>query len=607
MARRKQPRNRPRLSATAPAATVSANGRFPGASLFGLDDSDLDELQSSGVRIPDLNSVQSDFENSAGRFNSAAFTGFSGGRHFGTSNYAANQASDSRGWLAWNTLDTRKETTKWDRQSLIADSRALVANSGLARVLITLARMVGTQRPQAASSNPLWNKISEDSFNFLAKSPLLSDTRRLHSFYRAQPLFEFLCLRDGEVFIILTESPSKRARFAIYEAHRCTGCPPGEEDPSYNWHDGIQLNTEGAATHYFFTGPDGDPKKGTKLSSYNVIHYANRDGISPHGLPALTHAIITLKDVIETRGFTKAGIKIASMFGITLESDVNAGGPQRPAMGNLKNGETPFKQTQGQTGNNANQPAIGSPATEASNLPKYEEVFSGEGGRSVVNLPAGKKASTITDSRPGPNQQSFELNLLTDVAIGLNVPPQMIYFVEKQTGPMTRLTISQMRGWIENRQSNQQTYILDRFYVYAVAKDDKAGLLSGTAIYDEATGEQLTTNGTPATISRPQNWYRVNWQRPSSLASIDPGRDAASELKKYFAGLATLSSITEPEGVWWEDHVDQRKTEAEYMIDAARDIEKKKGVPFDFAFSLIREQPAGGNVLTVETTAPAAA
>lgn len=600
MARRKHSRSR--SHATAASASVPSNpGANGGFSLLGLDDSDLSELRSSGVRIPDLDSVNQAYETGSGPFQSS--TGFNLTRGYGgQSNYAANQVSDSRGWLVWNTLDTRKETTRWDRMSLIADSRALVANSGLARVIGTLARMVGSQRPQATSSSTAWNKVAEDGFNFLAKSNLLSDTRRLYSFYRAQPLFEFLCLRDGEVFIILTESAGKRARFAIYEAHRCYGCPPGEEDPKFRWFDGIQLNAEGAAINYWFVDPD-DNSKGTKLSAYNVIHYANRDGISPHGLPALTHAIIDLKDVVETRGFTKAGIKIAGLFGVSIESDATAQGPQRPTLSNLRNGQTPFAQTQGS--NLPGQPAPASPATPSSNIPKYEEVFSQNGGNSVLGLDPGKKIAVVKDERPGPNQQAFEMNLLATIAIGLKVPPQMIYFIEKQTGPMTRLTISHMKGWIEDKQSNQQSYILDRFYSYAVAKDDKAGYLSGTPILDEETGEPIRlTSGEVSTVTRPNDWWCVQWQRPSSIASIDPGRDAATELKKYFAGLATLSSITEPEGIWWEDHVHQKEVEADYIITAAKRLAKKHDVPFDFAFALLRENPAGGNVITLESPPP---
>lgn len=584
----------------------------PAPASWHLPDSLAAALAAAGIAAPTTLA-----ESEANYANPQQYLGGFGGGFNSGSNYSAAQPSQKRGYLQWNTLDPRKETTKWDRMQLMADSRSLCVNTGLARVLVTLAKRVGAQRPQAASSDRDWNKAAEASFNQLAKSHLSSDTRRLFNFYRLQPLLEFLALRDGEVFLVLTESASKRARYAIYEAHRCTGCPAGEEGPEYRWFDGIQLDAEGGAINYWFVDPDNNAK-GTKLSAYNVIHHAYRDGTAPHGLPALTHAIIHLKDIIETSGYTKAALKVAAMFGVLIQQDKDKEGPQRPMLGAQQNGDSPFQTTLGT--NPTGQPAPGTPALPTDNLPRYETLFQSNGaGNTVTQLDPGNTAVTLHDDRPGPDQRQFRFDLLAEVAIGLGLPPNYLYYLDKQTGPMTEQARNQADLWIRDRQENLRAFVLDRYYAYSVAKDDKAGYLTGATIDINNRGRVVTTQANSATtntatLQRPINWYAVNWQRPAGLASNHEGRNLVAELNQYHAGLTTLAAIFEPEGLYWEEQVDQRKLEAIYQLDATEEIlahaqtlpNTAAHLTFDKALALIRCNPAAVNLTDPTSTTPAA-
>lgn len=542
MARTKSPARK----RTAPAAAAPAL----------LTPEQLDALRAAGIRIPSLEESQDAY---VSRIGAAAVPAF-----IGNGNYAAANPGTTRGQIVWNTLDTRKEVTRYERLEIIRMSRAMVANNGLARVLLTLARHIGSQRPQASSPSPEWNSAAEDTFETLADSHLLCDTRRVFNFWRVQPLLEFLKLRDGEVFLILTESPGGRGRYAIYEAHRCTGSPPGEDAVENRWFDGIQLDAQGGPVSYWFIDPE-DSSKGTKVSAYNVIHLAHRDGVGPHGMPALTHAILDLLDIVETRGFTKQTLKLAAMFGIVFETTADSG-PLRPAFSGLQANLSPFDTT-------STPSSTAAPTPLDSNLPKYEEVMDVHGGgNTIVNLPPGKKPTAIHDQRPSPDSRTFSFDLLAAVAIGIGVPPQFVYHLEKQTGPMTEQTYNQACAWIDYEQDLLRDFFLTRFWTYSLAKDDKLGLI-------------------PA--ERPDLWWRVTWQKPRGLRSIHAGRDGRLLLERLAAGTTTLSNILEAEGVWWEDHVDQQATEADYIVTAAKALAEKHPdvLTFSDALTFFRKLP----------------
>lgn len=513
-------------------------------------------LAAAGVRVPTPQESEDTYTTRIG----ASIPGVL----LGGGNFAAANPGTTRGQIVWNTLDTRKEVTKYERLEIIRMSRAMVANNGLARVLLTLSRHIGSQRPQSSSPSPEWNVAAEDTFETLADSHLLCDSRRINNFWRVQPLLEFLKLRDGEVFLILTETPGGRARFAIFEAHRCTGNPPEEDAMENRWFDGIQLDAQGGPINYWFADPE-DRSKGTKVSAYNVIHLAHRDGVGPHGMPALTHAILDLLDIVETRGFTKQALKLAAMFGIVFETTSETG-PVRPAFSALQANRSPFDTTVASS-------TTAVPAPQDSNLPKYEQVLDTHGGgNTILRLQPGEKPTAIHDQRPSPDSRTFSFDLLAAVAIGLGVPPQFVYHLERQTGPMTEQTYNQACAWIDFEQDLLRDFFLTRFYTYALAKDDKLGLV-------------------PA--KRPALWWRCTWQKPRGLRSIHAGRDGRLQLERLAAGTTTLSAILEAEGTWWEDHVDQQSTEADYIVTAAKGLAQKHAdvLTFGEALTFFRKLP----------------
>lgn len=496
----------------------------------------------------------------------AAYFGTTTYGNYGSNFSAARPSEGKRGTILWSTLDTDKESSPTDRWTLIAKSRALFWNTPIARVLVLLAKRVGSQRPQAATTDRVWNAACEEAFNTYAGSELSVDLRRQNSFFGVQPLMELLALRDGLCYVIFTKSKAGRAQFAIFEAHRCKGTPEGQQIGQNGWQDGIQLNENGAPINYWFVDP-ADATKGKLISAYFVHVHTYRLGMETNPLPALTPVILDIQDMIETKGFLKAKLKATSMFGVVITSDPAAPGPERPALGNLKNGQTPFRTTTG-------TPATGTPTadtatTPTDNGPRYEEIDTNQAGNSLVALAPGQKPETISDPHPSTEHRQFTMDLQAGVAIALNLPPNYLFYLDKTTGPMTEQQRNQADMWIKDRQDNMRRF-LNRFYAYAIACDEKANLLTGTEItLDIDTGRIATSrsrNLQVVPLNRPINWWRVNWQRPAGLASNHEGRNLAVEVTRYQEGLTTLSAIFEEDGLYWEDQVLQREEETSFLL-----------------------------------------
>lgn len=484
---------------------------------------------------------------------SAQAGGHSGG---GGTNFAGAGTSPSRGTPAWGTLDTRFDTTASSQRELMRRSRALVANSGLARVLITISMMVGSQSPQMASTDTEWNRAAEAVLKFENGSALICDRAGQSNLESLQRLMEFLAMRDGDCFIELTKTESGRAAFRLHEGHVVHSQPPGSYGDR-SWNQGIRFNEEGRPTHYYFEDPDYFAgRKGRVLPASSVIHYTYRDGVGVRGVSALAPAILHIIDIIERRGFTKAAIKLRAMIGLAIQQDVD-GKPagQKPLTTGLRN--SPGSSPPDREGKVANAQDKG---------PKFEQLTFSGNTANVITFAPGQEAKILSDDSPNPNASQFENELLRDVAIGLQMPPQVIFWLEKQTGPMVRFTVRMAERRLAERRAHMRNVFLNRWIAYQVACAGKAERIfpAGTAI--------------------PDNWYACTWQEPASL-TIDVGRDGNLELNQLDAGVASLDDVIGPAGGNWLETLEQKRREgAEIFRQAVQLMEDAKGLKQDVSF-----------------------
>ena len=83
----------------------------------------------------------------------------------------------------------------------------------------------------------------------------------------------------------------------------------------------------------------------------------------------------------------------------------------------------------------------------------------------------------LHDDRPHPNQQAFKESLLREVAIGLGVPPEVLYFMDSPGGADIRFKIEVLARFILNCHRDHILPFCQRFWVYAISKEMKAGRL----------------------------------------------------------------------------------------------------------------------------------
>jgi capsid protein len=486
-------------------------------------------------------------------------------------NFAGALVSPSRGLVQWGTLDTRYDISSCDQRELMRRSRALVANSGLARVLLTIAMMVGSQSPLMASGDTEWDTIADALLKFENGSALICDRSGQNNLETFQRLIEFLAMRDGDCFIVLTQTDSGRAAWRLFEGHVVNGQPPDSYSDK-NWNQGIRVNSDGRPTHYYFEDQD-NTGRGTVIPAASVIHYAYRDGVGVRGITALAPAILHIIDIIERRGYTKATIKLRAMLGLSIEQDVD-GKPagNMPIVGQLRTGPG--------TSPAAN---LGKIANAGDKGPKVEEITMAGNTTSVMTLAPGQKATILSDDSPNPNAAEFENELLRDVAIGLQMPPQVIFWLEKQTGPMVRFTVRMAERRLEQRRSYARNTFLNRWIAYQLAVGGKAGRLfpPGRAI--------------------PDRWFACGYQEPASM-TIDVGRDGNLELKQLDAGVSSLDDVIGPAGGNWQDTQRQKKKEAEFIIDLAKELEASSGLPLAQCMAMLRTQGRSPDVIAGEDT-----
>lgn len=489
----------------------------------------------------------------------------------GPSGYGGNfhgaGVSPARAIPEWSTLDTRFDITSTEQRELVRRSRALVANSGIARVLLTVSMLVGSQAPQMASDDAAWNDAVEALLRFENGSAMICDRAAQHNLEAVQQVMEFLAMRDGDCFVELTKTATGRAAFRLHEGHIVNG-QPTTAYADRSWRHGIRYNRENRPTDYYFEEQDFTGiLRGRVLPASDVIHYTYRDATGGRGVPALAHAIAHIIDIIERRGFTKVAIKLRAMLGIVIETDVD-GKPmgQMPIVGQLR--------TAPGTSPAAN---LGKIASAADKGPKVEELTMTGNTAAIATLAPGQKATILKDDSPNPNAAEFENELLRDVATGLVMPPELIFSIAKQTGPMVRLTARMAEKRIAQRRAHMRNVFLNRWTAYQIACANNSKRLLGED------------------YQIPENWYACTWQEPASL-TIDVGRDGNLDLKLWGAGAKTLSDVVGEAGGDWDENVKQKRKESLAIFKEAKGLMEdaaKEGlkVPFDQCLAMISTPP----------------
>jgi len=447
-------------------------------------------------------------------------------------------------WWGTNRTSTRKpiftfaadpayQLTPYARIDLDVHAQTLAANTGLAAALKPLARIVGALRPQARTGDPAYNTLLEAAFQRVAGSPLIFDAAGTHDFYQYQVATIENRLIRGELFSVFTETTEGAARIASRGAHTVSGRPenaPSPNAPEDDWYDGIRSDANGFPLAYHFPGTRG--KSGIVLDSRQVYHHANRHTLGARrGVTALAPAINHIRDIIEITGNLKTAIKAASAVAITRRQDTPHGMP--PSALGLAGPITadPFSAPD----------SFAALTTDSPNPPALNfEDFVSSGIFSQVPL------DVLHDDRPHPNIMAFKADLMRDIAAGIGVPHQLLFFMDDPGGAWSRILLEALVKFIVDQYNNHLRPFCQRFWVYAISKEIKAGRLPP-----------------PPRGMSPQQMWSVKWCPPRNITA-DIGRIGRLSIELRAALMTTLAAYYDEIGLDWEDEITQSAHEIAY-------------------------------------------
>ena len=462
---------------------------------------------------------------------------------------SADRSSADRPWEPVELRDIGKLVPAYDRKTLLSASRRLYLNLGPARGAIDQKAMYAVGRawlPRFRGQDAEFGKMAEQ---WLSEQWYgIGDVRGgMHDFRTSLFLLSVAIDRDGEAFVLLTQSRDGYPRYQHIPAHRI-GNPEGTPD-GYSRQlgrtiiDGVVYNEQGAAVTYSFLDADGKFVKFIKAS--DVIHVFDPSWQEQgRGLPAFTHALNDLRDMLQSHEWERLAQLMLSSIGIIETNEHGAADMDDNANALL-----------GEHGDTGAQPTI-------SKL---------DGGTiRYIRAGSGGKIETINNDRPGTAWTDFHDRIIRSALAGINWSYSLVWKGNQIGGGTAQRTeIAMAQRAVEDRQ-DVLLYAAKRLIGYAVAKAQKNGMLPESP-----------------------DWFRWEFTYPSKL-TIDDGRVAKELESQWKSGFRNQEEIVGMFGRSLEEHLEQRAREVALRKLAARRATELYGVPVDdreMAMMTANEQP----------------
>jgi len=459
------------------------------------------------------------------------------------------EKSNDRAQVYFPNLETATDISSYSRLELTRNARFLERNNGFARgVVKTGASWVSGIMPRAATSDEAWNDLADAAFARRATNKNAWDRAGRLTLPQMQTALVRSMLRDGDVFVVLTESESGGAMFRVYESHQVGNRRNGDEKAS-QWWDGVRTDKHGRPMRYRFL----QKKRGSReaggfkdIGAENVIHLYDPENFGgTRGVSALSHAVANLLDTQETQRWIKSGIISASQIGYVRtrkEGSIDPG-----AFG-----------SQLRTERRATS-VVNSPDESGNTIDAGISVMDLHEGTMVPNLGANEDLKLLHDTRPHPNQVEFLDYLKRDIAAGMGLPMEVVWDMGALGGANTRHIMVQAQRWIDRQQNDLIANFISRTWVYTLAKEIKRGALEEPA--------------------DPDWWSKIAYTRPARM-SVDFGRDG-----KLYEEQLNSGNLSRTTYFGWQGRdreIEDRKIVAE--VKSQMEICEEMGVPYEVAF-----------------------
>lgn len=478
------------------------------------------------------------------------------------SGIAAAQQSEMRGFITPLHKKQKWVLTGESGRTVRQKMRWLKANSWGA-CASRIASWQGPVRPDPDTGDAEYNKILRDFWQETQVDACNYDLSGKFTSESYQEMMEVNALIMGDGLSVFRWDENKWPSVRFYDALSVDN--PNGGMNSETWVDGVLVNKDHKHLAYRLLA---DHKKGWSFRQLEAVvdardcffhagfeHPADVRGVSP-----FLAAINPMIDMQEMDAAVLELVKVASLVGMSIESDGSASDGEPPAL----DGQYRFD-TAGQTEpEDDTQPPV---------VPRMvEQVL---GGPVLANPGPGKKINLLNVDRDVPSYDEIRGGTLEKISMALGLPVQMAFglFTGRfnVTGPGIRLTIGDSHQWRNRRLSRRIPFVK----VDYVRRIDHA----------------IRTRLIPAPKRHVPRPYHCQ-ARFSEAYTIDIGRDTQSDLAKLKVGAESLKRLAAGRGTDAVTIVNDRLDELEQMYN---DGVKKRGLPIQVVFPDYKSAPPDKN------------
>lgn len=428
---------------------------------------------------------------------------------------------DFGGLLSWPTLDSRREITPWDQQTLYRSARALYYNCGRIRKAVEIiVNLQGWAMPQPCTADEEWNRTARRLFLQRVMNPAFFDTSGALNFVTAQLWLEQNRCIDGDALCVMGKSGGY-ASFSFYKAPQVS-----EDGYGHGLNTGVRCASSGRPLAYVLYDYAANTTREIPAAACWLYRH-NPEPSYPRGVTDLVAAILNAKDITEISGYLKASLKLTAAIGLV---EVKKEGDKHPGIaGKLM----PVAPT-----------TMGAGAVSIARM---------VGATTITSLEPGRDVKVVNDNRPGPNSKAFLDFLIADLAHSVGLDPTVLYDSTQLGSAGTRFDLAKLSRWAQKR-LQWRTPGLTRIWRHVIACEIASGRLAPP---------------------REGRFDEVYWV-PGRDMTIDVGRVADATINLVREGLMSPSAFTlATEGLLPED-VDREKAR---RMAHQRKLEEEFGLP----------------------------
>jgi len=425
-------------------------------------------------------------------------------------------------WYDDDSANAYKDT--YARQEVVRLTRYLVNNYPLFERVLSVAEVYAVGSgivANAATIDDAFNETATAYMDGWADNAFCSNNQQ-YNFYEMQKLIIRELLIAGEVFIVLTKTPSGYPQLMLVPTENVRHSGDALDD-SIN---GLYDDKFGKVTAYnIWTGSTSQ-----KVDASNVIHLMRHKQIGQlRGLGAFTAVLNSARDHKDMLILEKKAIKVHSSLAAVVTKNDGRGQPQ------------------GLTGTLVPNPQLnpigGTPLPTTNRGLEY--AFAGN----VAYMQKDEDIKLLAGNRSTEGFKSFLEVLLREVCLTLSIPYEFLVNSEKLTGPGIRFIIGDAAFFFNHLQNILIDGALNRIYGWVVA----------SAIND---GELTTSKGCLP--------FAVSWTTPIQV-TIDQQRVSNIEISLVQNSMLTLEGYYSARGKDWKKEVTQRAKEEAFLNALAKE------------------------------------